>query len=257
MGVAYHVLNEVEEVKPGSPAAKAGLEPGDVIVRAVVNPPAKEVLRKLKFEQPTTTIDFKEEDLNWPALMLFLNRRTLPGTTLDLTFSRHGKEETVKGIELVEAAGWFDPARGLLFEPLTFDLRANSVGEAVSLGGQETLEALTLVDGTVRAISKNKVSLRLVAGPWTILTMALAYADQGNARLLLFLTLLSANLAVLNFLPIPLLDGGHFVLLCYEGIRGKPAPESVQIVLSYIGLILVLTLMVWALGLDVGLFPRR
>ena len=61
---------------------------------------------------------------------------------------------------------------------------------------------------------------------------------------------------MLNFLPIPLLDGGHFVLLCYEGIRGKPAHESVQIVLSYIGLILMLALMVWALGLDFGLFSR-
>ena len=44
------------------------------------------------------------------------------------------------------------------------------------------------------------------------------------------------------------MDGGHFVLLCYEGIRGKPAPENVQIVLSYMGLILVLALMVWAWG---------
>ena len=59
-----------------------------------------------------------------------------------------------------------------------------------------------------------------------IIKMALHKADQGNADLLLFLTMLSANLAVLNFLPIPVLDGGHFVLLAYEGIRGKPANET-------------------------------
>ena len=85
----------------------------------------------------------------------------------------------------------------------------------------------------------------------------MAYADQGPVKLLLFLTFLSANLAVLNFLPIPVLDGGHFVLLAYEGIRGKPADERVQVGLSYIGLILILTLMVWAIGLDFGLFSRR
>ena len=75
--------------------------------------------------------------------------------------------------------------------------------------------------------------------------MALQAADQGIAELLLFLTFLSANLAVLNFLPIPVLDGGHFVLLAYEGIRGKPANETVQTVLAYIGLALILALMVW------------
>ena len=87
--------------------------------------------------------------------------------------------------------------------------------------------------------------------------MALQAADQGTAKLLLFLTMLSANLAVINFLPIPLLDGGHMVFLLYEGIRGKPADERVQVVLTYLGLILILTLMVWVLGLDFGLISRR
>lgn len=77
---------------------------------------------------------------------------------------------------------------------------------------------------------------------------------MGN--LLLFLTLLSANLAVLNFLPIPLLDGGHIVLLLWEGIRGKPADERVQEVLTYIGLAIILGLMVFVLGLDFGLISR-
>ena len=87
--------------------------------------------------------------------------------------------------------------------------------------------------------------------------MALHSADQGTAQLLLFLTLLSANLAVLNFLPIPLLDGGLMMFLIYEGIRGKPANERVQVVLTYIGLALILALMVWVLGLDFGLISRR
>ena len=66
-----------------------------------------------------------------------------------------------------------------------------------------------------------------------------------------FLTLLSANLAVINFLPIPLLDGGHMVLLAWEGIRGKPADERVQIVLTYLGLFFILGLMAWVIGLDI------
>ena len=67
-------------------------------------------------------------------------------------------------------------------------------------------------------------------------------ARLGFGNLLIFLTLLSANLAVINFLPIPVLDGGHMVLLIYEGIRGKPADERVQEILTWIGLIFILTL---------------
>ena len=73
---------------------------------------------------------------------------------------------------------------------------------------------------------------------------------------MIFLTLLSANLAVINFLPIPVLDGGHMVLLIYEGIRGKPADERVQEVLTWIGLIFILALTIFVFGLDLGWIPR-
>jgi len=64
------------------------------------------------------------------------------------------------------------------------------------------------------------------------------------------LTLLSANLAVLNLLPIPLLDGGHLIFLAYEGIRGKPADERVQIGLSILGFVFLIGLMLFAIGMD-------
>jgi regulator of sigma E protease len=86
--------------------------------------------------------------------------------------------------------------------------------------------------------------------------VSLMQARQGLGNLLIFLTLLSANLAVINFLPIPVLDGGHFVLLLYEGIRGKPADERVQEILTWIGLIFLLSLMVFVFGLDFGLISR-
>ncbi|MCX7417558.1 MAG: site-2 protease family protein, partial [Planctomycetia bacterium] len=76
-------------------------------------------------------------------------------------------------------------------------------------------------------------------------------------RLLLFLTMLSANLAVVNFLPIPVLDGGHMIFLAYEWVRGKPPSEGVVAVLSYVGLALILSLMLFVFGLDLGLIPRR
>jgi regulator of sigma E protease len=65
------------------------------------------------------------------------------------------------------------------------------------------------------------------------------------------------SLAVLNFMPIPVLDGGHFVFLCWEGIRGKPPSERIVIAANYVGLAMVLSLMCWVLSMDIyRLFAR-
>ena len=67
----------------------------------------------------------------------------------------------------------------------------------------------------------------------------------------MFLVLISANLAVVNFLPIPVLDGGHMLFLIAEGIRGKPLSEKLQISLTVVGLVFVGMLMLFVIGLDV------
>lgn len=258
LGVAYSIVTTVDGVTSGGPAAKAGIQSGDRIVKATVKPPKDATLRYSDFGQGIAMLPMDpDNDTWWPALMSLL-QQCLPGTTVELTYTRdHWKEPKTATLTPIDSANWFNPNRGFVFEPMTFDLKARSFGDAFALGGRETLDSVTMVYRTVQKLSTNQVSMRLISGPVTIVQVALHYADQGTAELLLFLTLLSANLAVINFLPIPMLDGGHFVLLCYEGIRGKPAPESVQVVLSYIGLALVLALMIWAVGLDLGAFSRR
>jgi regulator of sigma E protease len=57
---------------------------------------------------------------------------------------------------------------------------------------------------------------------------------------------------VINFLPIPVLDGGHMAFLVYEKLRGKPAPESVRIAATYLGFALILCLMGLVIYLDVS-----
>ncbi|MCE5267271.1 MAG: site-2 protease family protein [Planctomycetaceae bacterium] len=257
LGVAYRVLDQVERVVAGGPAGKAELRSGDTIVKATLIPPAEKTAEAADYGQSEVTLSKETANEQWWPVMMALMQQCLPGTKVEVTYVRPGVKEKTVTLTPTDVTGWNNPDRGFQFEPMAFDLRAQSVGDAFALGGRETLESLTMVVRTVQKLSSSQVSLRLIAGPKTIVMMALDSADQGTARLLLFLTLLSANLAIINFLPIPVLDGGNFVLLCYEGIRGKPAPESVQVVLSYIGLILVLALMVWALGLDFHLFSRR
>jgi regulator of sigma E protease len=63
--------------------------------------------------------------------------------------------------------------------------------------------------------------------------------------------MLSANLAVINFLPIPLLDGGHMMFLTYEGLRGRPANEKVVLGLHMAGFVFIIGLMVFVIGLDI------
>jgi regulator of sigma E protease len=84
----------------------------------------------------------------------------------------------------------------------------------------------------------------------TIARVAYKIAGMDFWEFVFFLGLISVNLAVINFLPIPVLDGGHMVFLVYEKLRGKPASEGVRIGATYAGLALILCLMVFVLWLD-------
>jgi regulator of sigma E protease len=66
-----------------------------------------------------------------------------------------------------------------------------------------------------------------------------------------FIGMISVNLAVINFLPIPVLDGGHMVFLIYEKLRGRPAPETVRIFATFAGLAMIGSLMLFVIYLDV------
>ena len=154
------------------------------------------------------------------------------------------------------AAPYHTPQRGLRFEQLTGLHTADDFADAIRLGARETRDNLFLVYRFLEKIGR-QVPVTGVAGPIEIFRQAGNAAKQGIPELLLFLTMLSANLAVLNFLPIPLLDGGHMVFLLYEGIRGKPASEKVIIAFTYAGLVFLLSLMLFVLALDTHLIPRR
>jgi len=176
---------------------------------------------------------------------------------VEFTWQRGGKETTGKPAAPALAQDWFDSQRGWILEPRMFVQPVGSFSEAVRLGARETFNATLLVYRSLHSVvGTNQISIRNFSGPWGIIKMALMQARMGFGNLLIFLTLLSANLAVINFLPIPVLDGGHMVLLLYEGIRGKPADERVQEILTWIGLIFILSLMIFVFGLDLGWISR-
>jgi regulator of sigma E protease len=261
LGLAYRVLNTIARVEPDSPAAKAGIQAGDRITKARIIPPTSDQLAELRKKydnedlgQSEATLPFGENERNWPYLMLNL-QSGLPGTTVEFTLQRGSREIDCKAAA-VPAQDWFDSQRGWILEPMMLVQKAGSLSEALRLGTQETVNATLLVYRSLHSVGTNKISIRNFAGPWGIIKVALMQARLGLGNFLIFLTLLSANLAVINFLPIPVLDGGHMLLLIYEGIRGKPADERVQEILTWIGLIFILTLMIFVFGLDFGWIAR-
>ena len=81
-----------------------------------------------------------------------------------------------------------------------------------------------------------------VSGPVKIVEMGASLAKQGGSSLFLYTALISINLAVLNALPLPLLDGGQFVLLLIEGVRGRPLPEKFQMAFMQSGFVFLVGL---------------
>ncbi len=145
LGVAYHVLSEVERVIEGSPAAKAGVQAwrrarGRHGVLLPTTKPSKDwISSRRSFRSILPRIR------NWPVLQMS-TQNLAPGTTVQLTFQRQGEEKNRKvKLNLVDAADWFNPDRGFLFELMTFNRKAKSIGEAFALGGQDTLQELTIV----------------------------------------------------------------------------------------------------------------
>jgi regulator of sigma E protease len=144
----------------------------------------------------------------------------------------------------------FHAPRGFIFQPVKKMRIAATFADQLRYGWDETADALTMVVRFLRKLG-GQIPLTMLGGPGTIAAAAGGAASQGISSLLIFLTMLSANLAVLNFLPIPLLDGGHFVFLAYEGIRGRPANEKFVIALHTAGFIFIVGLMLFVIGLDI------
>jgi regulator of sigma E protease len=145
----------------------------------------------------------------------------------------------------------FSWERGIIFAPLERVHQASGWGAAFQLGIKRTGQDMSRVGQTIGWIAGGKASISDLGGPVMIIKVAKDEAAVDVTRLLLFLTMLSANLAIINFLPIPILDGGHFVFLTIELIRRKPVSERIQGSLSIIFLFALLGFMVFIISNDV------
>jgi regulator of sigma E protease len=186
---------------------------------------------------------------------MYLLQTIYPDTKTKLTWMRSKKEMSAVLLPR-DSSSFVNDTRGAT---LYIDMEPHAAAnwsEAAYLGYREARDQLTQVVTILHRLITGRLSATNLSGPLGIIGVAGSFASQGIAPLLLFLTMLSANLAVLNFLPIPALDGGHMLFLSAEAIRGKPVDERLQIRLTIAGVICLLSLMVFATAMDIQRFSE-
>ncbi len=145
----------------------------------------------------------------------------------------------------LHALGWTAPLPGSWFEPLQTTLTANGNPiVAVSMGFRQTWKMVVLTYLTIDRLIGGSVSVKQLHGPVGIVHIGTRVADRGFMYLVFFLAMISVNLAVLNFLPLPIVDGGLFLFLLYEKIFKRPPSIAFQNAATLVGLALIGTLFV-------------
>ena len=126
--------------------------------------------------------------------------------------------------------------------------------EALGASVSRTIDLVGFTFKSIGRMLQGLISPSNLSGPITIAQVAASTAEAGWVAWLGFLALLSVSLGALNLLPIPVLDGGHLVFYGFEAVLGKPLPERVQMAGYQVGMVLVLSIMVFALYNDVSKF---
>ncbi len=145
----------------------------------------------------------------------------------------------------VVLSGWTTPLSQQMFEPM-YVVRSSGGNpiEAMKMGVDETINMIVMTYLTVDRLFRRTVGVEQLRGPIGIVDIGFKIADRGLSYLLFFLAIISVNLAVLNFLPLPIVDGGLFLYLIYEKVLGKPPSIAFQNAAAVLGLGLLGTLFV-------------
>ena len=274
LGLAYWVDAVVDEVIPGGPASQAKTAPGELpsgIYHRVARliglesrepPPGGEAM-PLQKNDIITAVRFKSRDFDgtvktgdweevkshqWASVdAAFQNR---PQHEIDLKVKR-GDVELKVSVSGSMDENWPADDRGLIFQQDFRTQKATDIVDALNLGGRRTVRFIKEVYMNLYAMIFGRVSAKTMSGPLTIANVSYRFAGEDFWQFLLFIGMISVNLAVVNFLPIPVLDGGHMVFLILEKILGRPVPEKVFAFAMYLGLAMILSLMIFVITLDI------
>ena len=181
--------------------------------------------------------------------------KTSPAQALQLTAERNGKAVQLR---LTPADAGGVGRIGAQLQPNGSELFRRPRGPLEPIRqANHDVAVLTgrTIEGFTALITRFGETAGQVSGPVKIVEMGASLAHQGGSSLFLFTALISINLAVLNALPLPLLDGGQFALLLLEGLRGKPLPERFQLAFMQSGFVFLVGLSVVLIVKDTSQLP--
>ncbi len=231
LGTGPQVTPQVGLVSPDSPAERAGLRVGDIVAGVGGQP----VFTSDELTQAIQQAGGKPIDI--------VVQRDGKPLTLSVTANRvKEKNETGQDIE-----NWRIGV--VLASKAVRSERYNPV-VAVGYGAARTWELTALTVKVLWKFVKLDLPLSNLGGPIQIAAESHRQRQEGLAQLAAFTAFISVNLAVLNLLPVPMLDGGHLLFFVIEGILGRPVSLRKREAAQQLGLVLLLLLMVFAIYND-------
>ena len=220
----------VEEILDGFPAQEAGMQAGDEIVR-----------------MGNYNVHFYNE--------ISIYSLFHQGESFDVTYLRNGEKNTVTlSPKLDEESGRY--IIGVSGNTIT---RKTGFFSTIAYGFYEIKYQIYVVLNSLRLLFNGTFSVNDLSGPVGIVkSMGDTYSEAAKISVLSvvltminYAVLLSANLGVMNLLPIPALDGGRILIYIIEGITRKKIPEKVEGAINMAGFVLLMVLMVYVMGNDI------
>ncbi|MGE5701166.1 MAG: RIP metalloprotease RseP [Clostridia bacterium] len=205
---------QIGPVNPGGPAAQAGLQEGDRVIKIDAKPVT-----------------------SWTEIVDIVSKS--PDQTLTFSIERNGKLHQIPvHVENKEKVGKIMVHNPVIYSPT----------EALRYGAMMTYEFTVMILKGLLSLFTGAVGLKDLSGPVGIFKMTGEFAQQGMSTLLKWAAVLSINLGLFNLLPLPALDGGRLVFLGVEGLRGKPIDPNKEGMVHFLGfafLMLLILVVTW------------
>ena len=229
LGLSPFIGTEIGSVKKNRPAYRSGLKPGDVI----------------------QSVD-GQAVRQWDEIAEFIHGK--PGVPISVEWTRGDQrfeaEITPEAEKSMDAEGNITDIGLIGIGPKVERIRID-VLSSLWMGIQQTVYVVKLTVLFVKKLILRQISPKFIGGPVIIAQMAGETARSGLLDLFGLMALLSVNLAFLNILPIPILDGGHLLFLTYEGITRRSLSPKQRGILQQIGLAFLILLMVYVTYNDI------